>query len=48
MYRATTVPFVVDDSAAESVAIEAFGVTVTADAQYFAAVRDFLPPCAVR
>jgi hypothetical protein len=33
-------------SAVESVAVEAFGVTVgvTADARHFAAVRDFLPP----
>jgi hypothetical protein len=32
----------------ESVAVEAFGVTVavSADPQHFAAVRDFLPPCA--
>jgi hypothetical protein len=32
----------------ESLAVEAFGVTVavTADHQHFAAVRDFLPPCA--
>jgi hypothetical protein len=32
----------------ESVAVEAYGVTVavTADPQHFAAVRDFLPPCA--
>ncbi len=32
----------------ESVAVEAFGVTVavTADPQHFVAVRDFLPPCA--
>jgi len=39
---------VVDDSAVESVAVEAFGVTVevTADPQHFAAVRGFLPPCA--
>jgi len=39
---------VVDDSETESVAVEVFGVTVevTADAQHFAAVRDFLPPCA--
>ncbi|HEV2974735.1 MAG TPA: hypothetical protein VGX69_07015 [Solirubrobacteraceae bacterium] len=31
----------------ESVAVEAFGVTVavSADPQHFAAVRDFLPPC---
>ena len=38
----------VDDSETESVAVEVFGVTVevTADAQHFAAVRDFLPPCA--
>jgi hypothetical protein len=37
---------VVGKSAAESVAVEAFGVTVavTADPQYLAAVRDFLPP----
>jgi hypothetical protein len=36
------------ESAAESVAVEAFGVTVavTSDPQHFAAVRDFLPPCA--
>ena len=34
------------ESAAQSVAVEAFGVTVavTADPQHFAAVRDFLPP----
>jgi hypothetical protein len=39
---------VVSESAVESIAVEAFGVTVavTADPQYFAAVRDFLPPCA--
>jgi hypothetical protein len=37
---------VTGESAAESVAVEAFGVTVavTADPQHFAAVRDFLPP----
>jgi hypothetical protein len=37
---------VVGKSAAESVAVEAFGVTVAvaADPQHFAAVRDFLPP----
>lgn len=37
-----------DDSATESVAVEVFGVTVgvTAESQHFAAVRDFLPPCA--
>ena len=36
----------VGESATESVAVEAFGVTVavTADPQHFAAVRDFLPP----
>jgi hypothetical protein len=35
---------------AETVAVEAFGVTVavTADPQHFAAIRDFLPPCARR
>jgi hypothetical protein len=35
-----------DESAVESVAVEAFGVTVavTADPQHLAAVRDFLPP----
>ncbi|HXP38565.1 MAG TPA: hypothetical protein VN817_12440 [Solirubrobacteraceae bacterium] len=38
----------VDDSAAESITVEAFGVTVgiTADPQHFAAVREFLPPFA--
>lgn len=37
-----------DDSETESVAVEAFGVTiaVTAAAQHFAAIRGFLPPCA--
>ncbi len=36
------------ESATESVAVEAFGVTVevTADSQHFTAVREFLPPCA--
>jgi hypothetical protein len=36
------------ESAAESVAVEAFGVTVmvSADPEHFAAVSDFLPPCA--
>jgi hypothetical protein len=39
-------PIVGGESAAESVAVEAFGVTVavTADPQHFAAVRGFLPP----
>jgi hypothetical protein len=39
---------VAGEIAAESVSVEAFGVTVavTADPQHFAAVRDFLPPCA--
>jgi hypothetical protein len=39
---------VVGESAVETVAVEAFGVTVavTADSQHFAAVADFLPPCA--
>jgi hypothetical protein len=34
------------DGRAESVAVEAFGVTVevTADPEHFAAVSDFLPP----
>jgi hypothetical protein len=38
---------VAGESAVESVAVEAFGVTVavTADPQHFAAVRGFLPPC---
>jgi hypothetical protein len=38
----------VTGESAESVAVEAFGVTVavTADPQHFAAVCDFLPPCA--
>jgi hypothetical protein len=39
---------VASESATESVAVEAFGVTVavTADPEHFAAVRDFLPPYA--
>ncbi len=39
-------PSVVSESAVESVAVEAFGVTVaiTADPEHFAAVSDFLPP----
>jgi hypothetical protein len=39
---------VTGESAVESVAVEAFGVTVavTADPEHFAAVSDFLPPCA--
>jgi hypothetical protein len=38
---------VVGESAVESMAVEAFGVTVavTAAPEHFAAVRDFLPPC---
>jgi hypothetical protein len=38
---------VAGESAVESVAVEAFGVTVavTADPQHLSAVRDFLPPC---
>jgi hypothetical protein len=37
---------VTSESAVESVAVEAFGVTVavSADPQHFAAIRDFLPP----
>jgi hypothetical protein len=39
---------VAGESAVESVAVEAFGVTVavSADPEHLAAVRDFLPPCA--
>jgi hypothetical protein len=39
---------VAGESAVESVAVEAFGVTVavTSESRHFAAVRDFLPPCA--
>src|ERR1700722_17109750 len=41
-----SVLYMASEGAAESVAVEAFGVTVavTADPQHFAAVRDFLPP----
>jgi hypothetical protein len=48
METTATVPRVAGESAAESVAVEAFGVTVavTADPRHFAAVSDFLPPCA--
>jgi hypothetical protein len=38
----------VKGESAETVVVEAFGVTVavTADPEHFAAVSDFLPPCA--
>jgi hypothetical protein len=46
METTATVPYVAGESVAESVAVEAFGVTVavSADPQHFAAVSDFLPP----
>jgi hypothetical protein len=46
MKTTATFQYVSGESAAESVAVEAFGVTVavSADPQHFAAVSDFLPP----
>jgi hypothetical protein len=48
MNLAATVLHVAGESSVESLAVEAFGVTVavTADPQYLAAVSDFLPPSA--
>jgi hypothetical protein len=46
METTATVQYVTSESAVESVAVEAFGVTVavSADSQHFAVVSDFLPP----